>query len=353
MGGNAFTSLPQEAFPRLPPELYRTLKAYFTILLQDLYTHVAVPREAPEKEDYGDIDFIVCAPKTDCSHKDIQEVLGAVHVIPLQGNKTSNFAIPITAQYGELMPVNGVVYCQVDINVCEDVKEWERICFFHSYGDMGMILGIVALNVGLAWGANGLKYPHPPHPPIILSKDHREILDFFGLSFDRWSSGFVTQEEVFRWVTSSRLFDPSRFSSAGQKVKPVRKMYHNFIQQVKGLDSALDSLPTSQMSLGLDNAINRRDEVRAEALVHFGKKSELEEFLQQVRTRETVKGIFNGHNVNEWTQLGGRWKSVKLVMDAVREKYGGERGLMDIIETEGEEGIKKRVLEASKVLETT
>lgn len=46
---------------------------------------------------------------------------------------------------------------QVDVNVCADRAEWERIVFFHGYGDLGMILGLIAKNVGLALGEKGLK----------------------------------------------------------------------------------------------------------------------------------------------------------------------------------------------------
>lgn len=46
---------------------------------------------------------------------------------------------------------------QVDVNVCRDRAEWERTVFFHGYGDLGMILGLIAKNAGLALGEKGLK----------------------------------------------------------------------------------------------------------------------------------------------------------------------------------------------------
>ena len=38
-----------------------------------------------------------------------------------------------------------------------DKEEWDKIMFFHSYGDLGMILGLLGKNVGLALGYKGLK----------------------------------------------------------------------------------------------------------------------------------------------------------------------------------------------------
>ena len=46
---------------------------------------------------------------------------------------------------------------QVDVHVCSDKAEWESIHFFHGYGDLGMIFGLIARNKGLALGSKGLK----------------------------------------------------------------------------------------------------------------------------------------------------------------------------------------------------
>lgn len=97
MGGRAFkTVLPFAPFPRIPPAVYRNLKAHLYPKLSELYTWVGVPNEAPEKLDYGDLDFVVAIPKNESlSHQVIKEVLGAELVIPREGNRTSHYAIPI------------------------------------------------------------------------------------------------------------------------------------------------------------------------------------------------------------------------------------------------------------------
>ena len=53
MGGNAFHNILPGAFPRLPPLLYRLLKARLLPRLKPFYEHIAVPAEAPEKPDHG------------------------------------------------------------------------------------------------------------------------------------------------------------------------------------------------------------------------------------------------------------------------------------------------------------
>lgn len=102
MGGSAFNLLlPGNSFPRLPPLVYRALKERLTQTVASLYLHVATPAEAPEKLDHGDLDFIVCTPRESSSHSlnaphdRVKAALGASHCILEDGNRTSNFAIPV------------------------------------------------------------------------------------------------------------------------------------------------------------------------------------------------------------------------------------------------------------------
>ncbi|ESK95012.1 hypothetical protein Moror_14017 [Moniliophthora roreri MCA 2997] len=349
MGGSAFKFLPTTAFPRLPPPLYQSQKARFLRAIQGLYVHVLVPHEGPEKESHGDIDFLVCTPRdgndgaVDVPHQIMQEALGALHVVPMEGNRTSNFAVPIGQEdrhyfASSINSEDGPedLYYQVDVHVCNDKEELERIFFFHSYGDLGMILGLLAQNVGLALGTNGLKYPHPPHPTIVLSTSYDEIADFFGLDMGRWHAGFKTHPEIFDWVASSRFFDPSYFRSGLQKVKPERAMYFQFTRWAESLERRNGTA---------DEVVSRRrEQVREEALVRFNRKEEVAAYYRQYNCRQMLKEAWNGHRVSQWTGLGERWKAVKQVMDGVREANGGNEGLARIIEVEGEEGIRQRVM---------
>lgn len=128
MGGHAFRSvLASTAFPRLPPAVYNGLKARIQPILEQLYAHVGVPREAPQKEDHGDLDFMVCLPRRSITNTNAPNVgdgsamedapgsinvphdlvavaIGAKHCNPMEGNRTSNFAVPVMqgewAQFG-------------------------------------------------------------------------------------------------------------------------------------------------------------------------------------------------------------------------------------------------------------
>ena len=190
MGGGAFSAL---SIPRIPPAVYKNLKARLYPKLVELYTWVGVPIEGPEKLDHGDVDFLVAIPKNQSnlpvSHQVIKEILGAEFMVPMEGNRTSNYAIPIFP--GEWAPfghsseeedkrkkaTNGQIFYQVinltieylisisklklcfqiDIHVCLDKDEWDRIMFYHSYGDLGEILGMFSKHLGLSLGTKGIR----------------------------------------------------------------------------------------------------------------------------------------------------------------------------------------------------
>jgi hypothetical protein len=113
MGGSAFSAIMEaSSFPRLRPAVYAALKLRLLPRIQSLYSFVAVPIEAPEKLDYGDLDFVVACPKVDVIpgndvsiHEVVQQAIDArfVNPSPKDGNGTSNFAVPVA--HGEWGPL--------------------------------------------------------------------------------------------------------------------------------------------------------------------------------------------------------------------------------------------------------
>ena len=150
MGGKAFLEkLPGVTFPRMDPPTYQLLKSRHFEQLRQKFRLVGVPREAPEKTSHGDIDYIVCSPLDKSSSSEgLKNALGAVHCIP--NNQTLNLAIPLHGG-------DASTFYQVDINQCQDEDVWERTVFFHGYGDLGMIMALIARSNGLSLGLKGLK----------------------------------------------------------------------------------------------------------------------------------------------------------------------------------------------------
>ncbi|KAH6912670.1 hypothetical protein BKA70DRAFT_1097375 [Coprinopsis sp. MPI-PUGE-AT-0042] len=375
MGGSAFASiLGNGAFPRLPPRIYQSVKARYLAKIGNLYTLVTVPIEAPEKETHGDLDILVAVPKSSLTiggntqalgseplspfvaPSVVQAVLGATHLVACEGNRTSNFAVPI--EVGEWAPLgyeaeeqvarkeseDGRIYYQVDVHPCSDESEFERIKFFHSYGDMGMILGLVARHIGLRLGLHGLKIPNPPHPIFDLSHDFDDILHFLGLSRETYDSGFKTKEEVFQWVSSMKWFDPRYFDGGSRpgkkKVKADRKMYAEFVQWVNDRrPTSLDVPPVSDQAISQATESELYRSVREEALKHFNKASEYNAAQTARETQQKVRSVFSGHQVRDWADLGEHWKGVKMIMDEVRKRMGGEGKVLEFYDERGEEAL--------------
>ncbi|KAH7885378.1 hypothetical protein F5I97DRAFT_1810706 [Phlebopus sp. FC_14] len=299
MGGKAFLQeLPPESFPRLPTKLYTLIRDLLAAALRSLYAVVQVPAEAPGKKDHGDIDFVVALPLLgeEVATKQVKEALAAIKSIELDGNRTSNYA--------------------VDVKVCEDAEELEVIVVLQGYGDLGIMICAIARSYGLYLSRKGLKITSPqPDPPVHLTSSPRAIFDFMGLSMERWTEGFETIEDTFRFAATSHFFNPRRLRvpqmSSFEKSVAGRNTYHDFLVWAQDNPPAVNA-PSS-------------DAVE-EALVHFGKKAEWDAAARERYERAWLKSNFNGKLVAEWTRLG--WRGVKAVMDEVRSSVGGERALV-------------------------
>jgi hypothetical protein len=160
MGGRAFAvRLPHAVFPRLPTEAYEAQKRALLPRIQALYRLAAVPAEAPGKRDHGDLDILTACPLRGDAASTLAEAnaaLGAEEMIT--SSATTNFAVPLPAFSSSVDEVRS--YLQVDVIVCSDESDFERVLFHHSYGDVGLILGTVATGVGLHFGTKGLRVRH-------------------------------------------------------------------------------------------------------------------------------------------------------------------------------------------------
>ncbi|KAJ7773065.1 hypothetical protein B0H16DRAFT_1880569 [Mycena metata] len=332
MGGSAFSAiLPPSALPRIPPAVYQALKARLTPRLQTLYSMVATPYEAPEKVDHGDLDLLVCEPLAgakEVPHATVQTLLRAKYVVPMAGNRTSNYAVPIergewallgheaeeeAARRRAAQDGQQETYYQVDVHVCSDESEWRRINFFHGYGDLGIILGLIARTRGLVLGSTGFKIQNHPRPPFELSESMDDVLQYMGLSMERWNAGFQTKHEAFEWVGTSSLFDLARFRTEGpgiSKVKPERTMYAEFVEWVKRQQTQL------QMEVGPTRSKEDEDEQIEHALRYFGKKEAFDKVEREEADRARLKEVFNGNSVRTWAGLHKEeWKELKMLID--------------------------------------
>ncbi|KAH9429240.1 hypothetical protein MCOR02_010647 [Pyricularia oryzae] len=126
MGGSAFTGSPYLLrTPRMPPEVYRHMVTHCHTALSGLFRTVTAPVEAPAKDSFGDVDFLVAEPidadvdgSSNISEPEeikkpktagppviwtkIEHALGAVRLKYNGKDATANFALPWPQKYAGL-----------------------------------------------------------------------------------------------------------------------------------------------------------------------------------------------------------------------------------------------------------
>jgi hypothetical protein len=208
MGGGAF---PKLDVPRLATEEYTTIRDKCITILQDFYEQVSCPPEAPEKLDHGDVDLLVCGPKTKSISMDqVGSRLGAIQ--RTKAGVTTNFAVH--------HPSKPDAFSQIDIHVCQDGRlEWES--WMGGYGDLVQIVGVLNRGIGLTMNDKGLHVRIPEIEPsnrkasmIRLTDDPINVMKFLGLDSEEYKRGFESQEQIFRWIAAARFYGPDPERSA-------------------------------------------------------------------------------------------------------------------------------------------
>ena len=123
-------------------------------------------------------------------------------------------------------------------------------------------------------------------------------------------------------------------------------MYHEFIQWAT--DKVNASGAVAEKGNSADQRTKREKEVREEALDCFGKRETLEARVRERTKRSESKEVWSGSRVRDWADMGEYWLGVKAIMDGVRERYGGDEGVREIYDREGEEGVKRVVMQVKE-----
>ena len=148
MGGGAFGAGASALFtPRMPPDIYRQVRANCHSALQKIFVYVATPIEGPGKKDHGDIDVLVAGERRTIfpsgsgsteprpPHQLFVLVKDALKVDRLQVvGLEGNFAIPWPAQDQGPSAVSAgnehdkSRHIQVDVRICNDIDDlnWVR-----------------------------------------------------------------------------------------------------------------------------------------------------------------------------------------------------------------------------------
>ncbi|KAF2153419.1 hypothetical protein K461DRAFT_293683 [Myriangium duriaei CBS 260.36] len=288
MGGRRFVestvpALIAEPVDRLSKENYKFLKSKLGLILCDYYLLVDVAPEAPEKQDHGDIDFLVQQPFPDTNTDTLVQALDAVDVARPKGDSTiTSFAVPYSDH-----STGATKHAQVDLQVCPgNTIEWmtHRWSYSTSWDILGYVVrpfGFTPNDVGLYLrieeGEGNSKKGKAKGNMLFLSSSPRPIVEFLGMSWAEFEAGFDTLDQLFGWLATCRLLrrrnDVVEDGNARDRARvKKRDLFRKFLFEwvpERGLGREKGELPS-------------RAVVREEALEFFGKREEYEAKLAAI-----------------------------------------------------------------------
>lgn len=181
-----------------------------------------------------------------------------------------------------------------------------------SYNDLGNLLGRIYHRAGFKFGHKGLQFiiredGNSSHvlKEITLTTCFVEALDFVGYNYKRWTRGFDTLEDVFKFAVSIPLANRTIFrleetNHAARIRDRKRKTYQEFLLWVQDPKNGVkDSEDISKEDL--------RKLMLEKAFVSFpGFKDAYNQYQEKAKESKLAKEKFNGSLLSEWTGLNGK-----------------------------------------------
>lgn len=320
MGGHAFSSqVPPIKTPRMTQEVYDEALKLNQAILRKFYSKVESAIEGPGKTTYGDVDILVALPlegafsSEDRVGDELKKALNAKALVQEKGNPTINFAVPwpedttTGAKDGKNLAESTDTssaswYVQVDVHICKSEHEFDWELFHSAHGDLWNIIGTTIRGFGLTINNRAFFIRIPEiesadrkKSMVFLTDNPAEILDFLGLDQEKWWNRFSTQQEMFEYAATCRMFrvrdvaedeaegDASgSIAERGQEggVEGKKKLKHNDRQRLAKrpiFRAWVDEfIPICQEAGKYSDTKITREQIRGEVFNKFGVKEEYE-----------------------------------------------------------------------------
>jgi hypothetical protein len=250
---------------------YEKIKNHILSTIESLkLIKLSVLIEAPEKEDFGDLDILYLSNQHINMCDLIKSTFNPKEVV------TNGDVISFSYQISESE------YFQIDMIKTSNI---EMSQFYGGYGDCGNIIGRFTKRADLTFGNEGL-WTSYESKKIILSTIPQEICEYLGLNYNLWSAGFNTRTELFNWITESRYFDLNlfRFDTLNAVYRhryDTRPMFKEFVDYLTTL-----SLQTHEIS--------QISEDKSEHINYFNKKDEKDKIDEEIRIIRLHQKKFSG-----------------------------------------------------------
>lgn len=298
MGGHA---LKNTNVVRMDLITFNKIKSDILNMISDEIT-IEYPYENPEKTTFGDIDILYQAKENINMFTYIVNKFNPKEILS-NGNVIS-FAYKLENES----------YVQIDFIKCQNMKMAK---FYYSYGDVGQIIGMAVKHYGktgpkpsfevspqnysLSFGDSGLfikKLFEDTQDKLYLSDNPEDICVYLDLDYSKWGH-FTTEEEIFIWLSSSKLLYSKIFVEGNHKHYARLKLRPMYTKFIAWFDKPIQ--------------YNKQND----AIEYFNKREEVNEMIKNNNMIKQRKLKFNGNNliqlkvVNDQKELGNFIKNFK------------------------------------------
>jgi len=280
--------------PKMPKDLYEDIKKEVFEKLSP--RPLLVPESFLNKETFGDIDIVLAFPLL------TDEFLKETFRIEDKDIHHNSSVISIN-------------YRDAQIDFCHFEEENVEAAYkYMRNSDCSNMVGCICRGaLGYRLTHKGLTYPvrikqEDMLGEILVSKNFKKILEFIDLDYEKWSSGFNDELELFEWIVKSKYFSPAFFyyenlNHENRTRNKKRATYGNFVQWLEDNDDGrFDRCHT---------VTENKQEHLFRGLLHFYEERHfpynglwIEQVHALIHTRynfEKSRQIFNGSIVQELT----------------------------------------------------
>ena len=293
MGGKA---LKQYETKRLGVKAYNKLTLEFEEIFYETFGFYPKLIQAyRNKKTFGDADYLIDSSKLPTNWIDVLIALFDLskEQIVRNGDVTSigwkNFQI-------DLIKTNNI----------------DAAYFYFSFNDLGNLIGRIYHKLGIKFGHTGLSLiirhkERSDHiiDEIFLTDDPKIILDILGLSYATWFAGFDELYDLFKFVASSKYFNPQIYLFDNRSYKnrirdQKRPTYNKFLKWI-----AKNNIPANhdfKIKSEIGGYSIRMPYYETEVLTRFPwVKAVVDELIENFELDLRFKEVYNGNIVSDQT----------------------------------------------------
>lgn len=286
MGGNIF-----DGTRRYSKEEYNKLLLEISSLLKPLNVKFEVIQSYRNKDSFGDMDIII-------GNRGRETIRFLFRDYPLSSNGHID-----SYKFRDF---------QIDL-IFIPLEDFETNYLYYCYSDFGNIIGRCFHKTGFKYGHLGLSFivkdGDYQFKEIIVSKDHKKILEFLDYDYERFCQGFDTLEDIFRYAISTPYFNKEIYllhnrNHTSRTRDRKRQTYRDFLVWIeKQTDCNKYPWPSFDERGGYKENL----EWLEKAFIQFpGFEKEYHEVKKEFLDHLYFKSMFNGELVKTLTGLEGK-----------------------------------------------